>query len=147
MPRENNKWADFLSQVGFLHQRDMDLNDAKAMDQADTLDLQPPDYLLVDDKGEPCFAFNTYPATTPRSCSICAAVIQNASEVRDCWGCSKVFHKMCLEAEAMPQRIGPWHCTTCHKHFQDNHVRDITLDEALLQFLALGELPEDAADY
>ena len=129
MLRDNNKWADFLSQVGLLHQRDMDLNEVRSMYQDDTLQLQPPEYLFVDDKGEPCFAFTTYPASAAPICDICGAVVKAANEARDCWGCSKVFHKLCLEAEAMPQRIGPWHCTTCHQHFKNNCVRDITLDE------------------
>lgn len=60
----------------------------------------------------------------------------------ECGLCLKGFHRLCLRAEEVPQRPGPWYCWICLRALVSEGVADVTLDQELLDFLANGQLPD-----
>ena len=44
-----------------------------------------------------------------------------------------------------PSRAGPWHCARCHRLLAEAGVRDITLYEPLLEYVATGRPLSKAA--
>lgn len=57
-----------------------------------------------------------------------------------CGMCRKFWHRACSK----PHHHGPWHCTVCRKQARADGVRDVTLDEGVVDYLATKQLPGDA---
>ena len=75
-----------------------------------------------------------------KNCQTCSLAIQDGGVT--CQGCEGKHHDTCARMEA--EKKLPFTCRTCLATATKLHLRDVTLDQALLKFLVLGELPADA---
>lgn len=59
-----------------------------------------------------------------------------------CGVCGGTWHPTCV---AKGDCSGPWHCRACLGVMRWEGREDLTLDQDLVEFLARGEIPSDAA--
>lgn len=76
-------------------------------------------------------------------CHTCGGETEAGGLVQ-CDGCELSFHRRCLAATVVPQRRGPWYCQLCKFKYSEAGLTDLTLDDPLLRYLAIGEVPPDA---
>lgn len=46
-----------------------------------------------------------------------------------CSMCGVSYHKVCVKATHLNQRLGPWYCRKCKKTIKNRNLRDILVDE------------------
>lgn len=78
-----------------------------------------------------------------RNCHVCKLVVNG--NFKECWGCTKIVHNECIKRREKVLPRGPWHCTNCYSFHKKRCTRDITLDQELLRYVVLGELPDTMA--
>jgi predicted RNA-binding Zn-ribbon protein involved in translation (DUF1610 family) len=74
-------------------------------------------------------------AATRDTCKTCSLAIQDRGVT--CQGCAGKHHDTCARPEA--ERKLPFTCHACLEAATTLHLRDVTLDQALLKFVILGE--------
>lgn len=72
-------------------------------------------------------------------CTYCGG-LEDPLRLVECGACTYQYHHRCLARLRYPPPHGPWYCPRCRDRLTHDGVQDCTLDEALLEFLATGEV-------
>lgn len=100
VPREHNKWADWLTRVATYHLKDGCITDITKVTS------EPPKEVAVD------FIGIGEEMNDKILCTRCKKEIISEYPYTRCWGCVRVYHKLCAYPRG-PLYPGPWHCKVC----------------------------------
>ena len=128
MPRELNRWADYLGREAHAAEAAVSLADL-----VPALPRVPPlvDGVVVRSPGEmsdwQTFVGVTWDgeARASQVCMRCKTAIEGETPLW-CHGCGKYAHRGCVRRQ--PLSRGPWHCGKCRACFRREGKRDVTLD-------------------
>jgi hypothetical protein len=128
VPREANRWADWLSKVGANLNQDATLSDLGVTPEEHS--CPPPT--------TPMLAAVASPGGDT-TCRVCKQGIEGASV--ECQGCTWEAHLRCLGVTARP-RV-PYTCQQCKDWARLANIEGVMLDTPLHEFVAHGKVPKD----
>ena len=75
------------------------------------------------------------------ACHLCGEEVREGQ--LQCGICRQHWHRKC----AALHHHGPWHCNPCRVQAKAAGIRDVTLDRAVVDYLAIRSLPTDEAEH
>ena len=154
VPRERNSWAHHLAAQALAWSREVELQELTSSPPLgesaprEILPLPQVEPAPVGGLGALCAAaWAEGESDTTELCQRCKLPVRE-HDPHTCGLCRATWHLTCLPSSSHARlHPGPWHCQDCIRKLQAKGVRDITLDQPLLRYLATGNAPahEDEA--